>query len=407
MNILVITQYYYPEPFRINEICEELVKRKNKVTVITGIPNYPDGDVYKGYKNKNCKELINDVTVFRCAMKPRHKGSINLARNYISFVKTVNNFINKNTIDFKDFNVIYVYQLSPVTSVLPAIKIKKKYGVPLFLYCLDVWPESLRDTVFENEPFYSMLKFLSKWIYKKADKLAVTSPSFVDYLSQLCSIPKAEIQYIPQHANLVEVMEDIDESFMKYKAFTNFVFIGNVGESQNVECIIKAVSSISDRTKFKIHIIGSGSHLEVCKNLATKLEVLDTVIFHGRHPKSEMSKFYSLADVCFISLKNQGIVGYTIPGKLQECMSTGKAILGCINGDASQIIVESHSGYCVAAGDTVRLANSIVKLVSLPRERLSMGKNAKEYYFQNFLLEKHIDELESMLKELISWREKR
>ena len=141
MNILVVSQYYYPEPFRVNEICEELVRRGNKVTVLTANPNYPDGEIYDGYQNKNLKEVINGVTVYRCKCRPRYNGAINLALNYVDFVRQANKKIEKIN---EAFDCIYAYQLSPVTSCLPAIKLKKRKNIPLFLYCLDVWPESLR-----------------------------------------------------------------------------------------------------------------------------------------------------------------------------------------------------------------------------------------------------------------------
>ena len=172
MNILVVSQYYYPEPFRLNEICEELVKRNHNITVLTSNPNYPDGEIFNGYQNINSKEMINGVVVYRCKCRPRHKGSINLALNYIDFVRKATKIIS--TID-EDFDCIYIYQLSPITSCMPAFKLKKERKLPIFLYCLDVWPESLRGSILGREPFFSLIGQLSKWIYCNAEKIAVSS----------------------------------------------------------------------------------------------------------------------------------------------------------------------------------------------------------------------------------------
>ena len=161
MNILVVSQYYYPEPFRINEICEELVRRNHKVTVLTCNPNYPDGEMYDGYKNVNSKEIIDNVIVYRCKCRPRHKGAFNLGLNYIDFVRQANKFIS--SID-EYFDCIYVYQLSPITSCLPAIKLKKKNKIPILLYCLDLWPESLKGTALGNAMGMLMFGALSKYI---------------------------------------------------------------------------------------------------------------------------------------------------------------------------------------------------------------------------------------------------
>lgn len=395
MNILVVSQYYYPEPFRINEICEELVRRKNKVTVLTTNPNYPDGEIYDGYKDKKIKEEINGVTIYRCKCRPRHKGALNLALNYIDFVRQANKEITKIN---EAFDCIYIYQLSPVTSCLPALKLKKKKNIPIFLYCLDVWPESLRGSALGNPIGMKIFGTLSKYIYKSADKLAVTSPAFRKYISNLCNFNGDLIQYIPQHSTEIKV--DAYNLDKKNSKIVNFVFMGNIGEAQNIECLLNAVSRIKDRSKFKIHIVGSGSHYKKCLELAEKLEIKDTVIFYGRHPKSEMPRFYSLADVCYVSLRDEGVVGNTIPGKVQEYMSAEKPILACINGDTAEVIKKAECGICVPAGDEDELVYAITEMTGSAMNLKLMGKNAGKFFRENYTLSVHVNELERALGEL-------
>lgn len=395
MNILVVSQYYYPEPFRINEICEELVKRNNKVTVLTTNPNYPDGEIYDGYEDKKSIEEINEVTVYRCKSRPRHKGALNLALNYIDFAKQA----NKEIMNIHDtFDCIYVYQLSPITSCLPALKLKKKKNIPLFLYCLDVWPESLKGTALGNPISMKIFGALSRYIYKSANKIAVTSPTFKKYISELCSIDINSIQFLPQHSEEITVnhckTDNVDSKIV------NFVFMGNIGEAQNIECLLYSVAQIEDRSKFKFHIVGSGSHYEKCLELTEKLKIKDTVIFYGRHPKSEMPKFYALADVCYVSLRDEGVVGSTIPGKVQEYMSAEKPILACLNGDAAYVIKTAECGICVPAGDENQLISAIEQMISSDVDLELMGKNSGKYFKENYKLSVHVNELERTLGDM-------
>ena len=399
MRILVVSQYYYPEPFRINEICEELVRRGHEVTVLTANPNYPDGEIYEGYSNNDHEEAINGVKVIRCKCRPRHKGAKNLALNYISFVIHANKEIEQINCEY---DCVYVYQLSPVTSCIPAIKFKKQHHIPLFLYCLDIWPESLKGTVLAKRPFFQVMKYISKKIYMSADKIAVTSPTFISYLSDNFGIKAEKIKFVPQHSSEIS-WSDSDFVNQKYKNshVTNFIFMGNIGEAQNLECLIKAISFIKDRRKFLIHIVGSGSHYNKCVNLTNELGVSDTVIFHGRHPKSDMFKFYLLADVCYVSLKDEGVVGCTIPGKVQEYMSVGKPILACMNGDTSEIINNAECGVCVPADDAIQLSRAIVAMSNHKVDLKKMGQNARKYYCENYTIISHVDRIELLMGELV------
>lgn len=397
MNILVVSQYYYPEPFRINEICEELVRRGHRVTVLTANPNYPDGELYDGYQNVDSREEINGVTVYRCKCRPRYKGAVNLGLNYVDFVIQANRKIMR--LD-DNFDCVYVYQLSPVTSCLPAIRYKKKKKIPMFLYCLDVWPESLKGTSLEKEPVFSFFKWLSKSIYCAADAIAVSTPSFTDYLAYLCSLDPTTIEYFPQHS--ISVDNQIKSIGKEYEpdSYFHFLFAGNIGEAQNLESVIRAFKHSKYLENIKFHIVGSGSHYQNCKDLVEELSMSDVVIFHGRHPKSEMAEFYIMADVCLVSLKEEGVVGNTIPGKVQEYMSAGKSILAYMNGDTRQLLNEAKCGYSVAAGDEIELTKKIDYIFENRFWLKDMGNNAQQYFEENFTLDKYVDRVESLLVEL-------
>lgn len=393
MKILVVTQYYYPEPFRINEICEELARRGNDITVVTGRPNYPDGNIYPGYENERFDEVVNGVRVIRCKIRPRKKGSANLLLNYLSFWYKASRMVRQLP---NSFNLVYSYQLSPITSSKPACWYSKKYHKPHFLYCLDIWPESVIENISPKSIIYKYITRLSRKIYSDSNIIGVTSPSFIDYLEKLTNWPKERFVYIPQHArNLQVVQGPYDDNSL------NIVFTGNVGASQNLDVLIDAVELIKNETGYKIIIVGSGSDLERLRIKVSNKGLSDKIIFIGRQPKEMMPKYYAMADFCFLSLRDEGTVSQTIPGKLQEYMSAGKPILAAINGDARFVIDDAQCGECVDYNDKTRLA-SIILFYAQNKEKIqSYGINARSYYQKYFTLENHVDMLEEQFLKLV------
>lgn len=389
MKVLVVSQYYYPEPFRVHEICEELRKRGHDVTVLTEYPNYPDGEIYEGYSYKNEIELINGVNVIRCKARPRHKGNINLALNYISFVYSGGKKIKK--IEGK-FDIIYVYQLSPVTMVLPAIYYKRKRKIPLYIYCLDLWPESVKSNLGGTySPLFQLVKIVSKKIYNKADLIGVTSKPFFEYLSNICKVCDEKMVYLPQHAD--DLLLDNDLTTVNDNCI-DFMFMGNIGQTQDLDNVIDAVDIIRNLEGFKVHIVGSGSYLDTLQQHVNEKKLGEKVIFHGRHPFADMPRFYQLADVCLLTMVADSAVGLTIPGKLQGYMSAGKPILGAINGASVDVINESNCGVCVRAGDSQALAKAMKGFIDKPDTFVQMGQNGRSYYLEHFSTKKHIDMLE-------------
>ena len=405
MRILVVSQYYYPEPFRINEVCEELVKRGHEVTVITSNPNYPEGNIYQGYKNINQSEMVNGVEVVRCKIRPRHNGNINLVLNYFSFVFSAITEVKRLKRKKYVFDLIYVYQLSPVTCAIPAIRAKKKFNAPVLLYCLDIWPESVLNVLNPKGVSFSLVKKMSWAIYNKVDRIAVTSPCFVEYLNNVCKVKKEVMETIPQHS--VDIM---DSGIENWKREDNggfyFLFMGNIGESQNIECILRAVQMIPSDIQFRVHIVGSGSCLQKSMELCSKIGVDNRVIFHGRQPKSRLSIYYSQADVCLLTLRNEGVVGWTIPGKLQEYMSAGKPVIAAIDGDSRKVIEDAKCGYCVSANDSEGLAKLMTFVISHNETLGSLSSNARSYYEKNYTLNRHVNLLEETIKKVIIIKKK-
>lgn len=394
MKILAVCQHYYPEQFRITDICETLAKEGHDVTILTGLPNYPSGIVPKEYKFfRKRKETINNVKVIRCFEIGRRKGKFWRILNYLSYTcsSTLKAIFLK-----KDFDVVYVYQLSPITMAIPAIAYKKTHkNKKINLYCLDLWPDSLLVENFSKEgKVYKTIKKLSKWIYKRCDSISVTSKEFKSYFKEELDIDK-EIIYMPQYAEDFYINQNNEKQ--QEKNTIDFVFAGNIGKAQSVETIIKAAKEVKNKN-IKIHIVGDGTSLEGCKNLERTLN-LDNVIFYGRKPAEQMNEYYNMADVMLITLSKNEVINKTIPGKLQSYMAARKPIVGAICGAANDIIKKSECGYCVESEDYKELAKMMDRFATDSIENKDkMANNAYNYYKENFDKVKFISKLLKLLE---------
>lgn len=394
MKILVVCQHYYPENFQITDICEELVKHNNQVTVLTGIPNYPQGEFFAGYDLSHHRhEKRNGVEIIRAREIPRHKGLLHLAINYISFCL----FASLKALTIKrDFDVIYAYQLSPILMVIPAIILKYLTGKKLFLYCCDLWPESCEAFISRNSFFYKVIKFFSTWIYRQSDVIGVESEDFLDYFVRRHQIDKNRLLYIPQFAD----SSYLDKDFTKPHENINFVFLGNVGKAQNLDCFVEAFSKVKTQSKFLVHIVGTGSFLTELKAMVKGYDLQSKFIFHGRHPVEEMGKFYAIADVCIMGLTGQSIIGHTIPNKLQGYMAAGKTVIAAIDGAAGRVIQSANCGIAVPAGDVDALSKGIQDFLDHPETYKMCGENGRRYFKEHFHKDQHIKSVETVIETL-------
>lgn len=392
-KILVICQYYKPEPFRISDICEELVHRGHEVHVVTGYPNYPEGVLYEGYgKGKHIDEVINGVKIHRCYTVPRQTGIIKRFLNYYSYaIFSTKYVLSKKCVasDGRTFDVVYCNQLSPVMMAHAAIAYKKKYKVPVVMYCLDLWPESLiAGGVKRDSILYKYYHHVSRKIYQKMDKILITSRMFSEYFQQEFGFQDEKTEYLPQYAE--GIFEEI-ETKQVTETF-EFMFAGNIGSIQNVDTIIKAAELLKDEP-VRFHIVGSGSDLERLKKIGDHVE---NVVFYGRRPLEEMPTFYKKADAMLITLQADSVLSMTLPGKVQSYMAVGKPIIGAINGETRRVIEEAKCGYCGSAEDAAELANNIRLFIENPEKEI-MGKNARVYYEKHFEQKEFMDRLEAYL----------
>ena len=392
MRILVVCQYYSPEPFRLTDICEALVQQGHQVTVVTGTPNYPEGEIYPGYeKGRHAHEVIQGVEVYRCPIIPRKQGTVYRFLNYYSFVLSASRQLRRMQ---EDFDVVFVNQLSPVMMAQPGLSWAKRHGKRCVLYCLDLWPESLLvGGISKNSPIYKVFLRISRGIYRRADKLLVSSHGFLPYFQEVLGIDPAQIGYLPQYA------EDLFGSApaeMPRKDMVDFLFAGNVGNLQAAETIVEAARLLKDEKNIRIHIVGGGVSLESCKALAAGLE---NITFYGRRDLQEMPGFYAMADMLLISLVKDPGLSANLPGKVQSYMAAGKGIVGSINGETARIIREADCGLCAPAEDPQALAQVLRQAAADPESRKRWGENAGKYYRDNFRKEVFLEKLQAVLEE--------
>lgn len=396
MNILLVSQHFYPDNFRVNDIAKMLVEEGHRVTVLTSLPDYAMGKVPEDCKGrKNRKVTWNGVEVIRCFSVARRSGIIFRALNYASFCIS-------STLKAKrlkgDYDIVFSYQTSPVLMANGARAFARKRKLPFFIYCLDLWPESLKAWhVGEGNPLFKIMHKYSKGIYNSANLVGVTSKPFTEYLKTVNEVPENKTAYIPQHSEDMNLMPKAHTENEPYV----LSFGGNIGSVQNIDCIIEAASLLKNRNDIKIEIYGDGSELQNCKELSHKLGTEKIVTFFGRVSKDELWKHYENADAFLLTLKSEGVIGQTVPAKLQEYMSGARPVIAAVGGAAEQIINDSHCGICVPAGDSKALARAIEDFVDNNEKYASCGEMGREYYINNFTGKCFMDKLTGIFNSLI------
>ncbi len=383
MRVLVVCQYYAPEPFRIADICEALVQMGHSVTVVTGTPNYPEGNIYPGYeKGTRTEEMLHGVNVHRCPLIPRKTGAVYRFLNYYSFAWSSKAYLRNLK---EDFDVVFVNQLSPVMMAQGALSWARRNGKKCVLYCLDLWPESLViGGVRRDSLIYRMFRRVSQRIYRNADEILITSQMFRSYLTEQFSIGEEKIHYLPQYAEaqFLGLQEKVPtEEF-------HLLFAGNIGAAQSVHTIVEAARLLSaERVHF--HIVGDGIKLADMKRRA---EGLANITFYGRRPLEEMPQYYAMADAMLVTMTADRVISMTLPGKVQTYMAAGRPVVGAINGETALVLAESQGGFCGPAEDAHSLAENIRSLMR-SGEAVRLGQKNREYYQRRFSKERFLEEL--------------
>ena len=391
-HILVVSQYFYPEPFRINDICSEWVKRGYQVTVLTGIPNYPQGKYYEGYDlaHKRTEEW-NGVKIVRIPLTARGNNSIGLACNYLSFV--ISGHIWKCLTEIKA-DYVFTFEVSPMTQALIGVWYAKKHKIPHYLYVQDLWPENVEIVTGIHSPL--VLKPIGKmvdYIYEHCDHIFATSPSFVKEIQKRCR-DKNKVSYWPQYAE--EFYCPVEKKYtpeIPDDEMFKIIFTGNIGQAQGLEILPKAAQKLEN---VKFVIVGDGRNKENFLAEINRLDVQDKFIMIDRQPQEKIPEFLACCDAAFVSFMDNELFTKTIPAKLQSYMACGMPIIASASGETKRVVEEAECGLCSEIGDVDGLCQIIEKMKE--KDLQEMAKKSRGYYLDNFEKKMLMDEMEEYLR---------
>lgn len=378
MRLLVVTQYFWPENFRINDLVGEMVRRGHQVTVLTGLPNYPDGQVFSNYLSDPKKfSEYEGAEIIRVPLFPRGSGGLRLMLNYLSFTLTATVF-GLWKLRGRQFDAIFTCQLSPVTVGLPAAVLRKSKKTPMVMWILDLWPDSLQAVGAVKSPsILRQVEKLTSFIYKNCDLILAQSRSFIPKIKKLAE-EKTSIEYFPSWSEQIynqESIEPAQEVDIRTNCF-NIMFAGNIGDAQDFPAILDAADLLKSNKTIRWLIVGDGRAAPWVKQEIIRRNLQDCVKMLGRHPIERMPSFFKHANALLVSLRDEPIFSMTIPGKIQSYLASGIPIIAMLNGEGADVIKNSRAGLTCNAGDSMGLADIITAMSHMsPKNLKLMGEN--------------------------------
>ena len=405
MNILIVSQYFWPESFRINDLVAGLSGRGHGITVLTAVPNYPGGKFFKGYGLfRNTAQQYQGARVVRVPIIPRGKGrGPELFLNYLSFVASACLLAPFRCRD--PYDLIFIFEPSPITVALPALLLKRLRGKPVMFWVQDLWPESLTATgAVRSGWILDKVAAMVRFIYRRCDKILISSGSFRESVLQHAGDPE-KIAYFPPSAEEVyqpvfqrpqaDLVENLPAGF-------RVMFAGNIGAAQDFRTLITAAGKLNPYKDIHWLIVGEGRLRSWAEGYAAELGLRDNVHFLGRHPLEAMPAYFASADALLVSLRKEPIFAQTVPSKVQSYLASGRPVIAALDGEGAELILEAGAGFSCPAGDADLLAQAVLKMYrSSKAEREQMGRNGRTFYESNFGREMLLDKLELWMQELV------
>lgn len=388
MNILIFSQHFYPESFRINELAEELSAQVTNVFVLTGKPNYPNGDIYPGYSAFGLQvEQHKSLKIFRVPLIPRGGGgAMRMLANYLSFIFS-SLFLAPILLRKLKIDIIFVYGTSPLIQGLSAIPLRYLFQAKLITWVQDLWPEDLASTGYITNSFLLKInEWPAKVLYFFSDRILVQSNAFLNPVRRLtgnpeiCVLPNPAESHVFFQNQTIEIPQSLSQMVGKF----NIVFAGNIGNNQSIQTIVEAAELIKQYKKIQIVMVGSGSYSERLKREIEE-RALNNLIAVGRYEPEFMPSIFERSDALLVTLGAKENLGWTVPCKIQTYMAAGRPIIGSINGEGKLVIEAAGAGLTADAEDPVGLANCIIRLFEMdPLIRVAMGKAGREFAENNY-----------------------
>jgi glycosyltransferase involved in cell wall biosynthesis len=394
VKLLIVSQHFWPESFRINDISKTLVEKGVEVMVMTGKPNYPKGKIFDGYRAGGCVvESFNGATVNRIPLVERKNGGLRLAINYLCFILS-GLVYGPWLLREKKFDVVFVYGTSPILQAIPALFLGWLRKKPVVVWVQDLWPDSVSATGYiKNKLILKIIGCVVRFIYRHSDLLLTQSRAFIGPVGEMAS--GTPVRYYP---NSVDgsfaapsrgggvAISGMDSGF-------RVVFAGNIGSAQAVEVIVEAAARLQSNPGIRLIVVGDGSRWAWMAQ-QKESQNLDNLYLPGRLPVEDMPDLMQNASALLVTLSDQPIFAATVPNKVQAYMAAGRPIIACLNGEGARLVLEAGAGLAVPSEDAEGLARAILQLYGQSEaEREQMGQNGRAYYQQHFDHDKLVDEL--------------
>jgi glycosyltransferase involved in cell wall biosynthesis len=403
MKLLVVSQYFWPEDFIVNDLVRKLVAQGHEVVVATGKPNYPDGDVFAGYRAGGVQRerYLDRIDVVRVPIWPRGRGGgFNLAMNYLSFMFS-GLLCFPWLLRSRSFDAILVFAPSPIIQAIPAILLKWLKRAHLAVWVQDMWPESLEATGFvRNRGVLKGVGILVRWIYAMSDTLLLQSKAFDEPVARyadpgkLVYFPNSldpDAAAVPAQGLAPELLDALGQGF-------SVVFAGNIGKAQAVETLVEAAALLRGDTDIRLVLVGSGSMLDWAREQKA-LRKLDNLLLPGRFPAALMPQLFGRASALLVSLKSGGALAYTVPSKIQAYLAAGRPIVAALHGEGAKVVGESGAGMVCAPENAEALAACIRSLTALTAmERAAMGRSGQNYFSEHFDMNRQVARLVEILQ---------
>ncbi len=406
MRLCIFTNHFFPEDFKVNDIAFELARREYDVTVITAVPDYPRGRFFEGYSLfRRRREVVDGVRVIRLPIIPRGRGgALRLALNYLSYFASASVFTFLHA--FKErYDAVFVHLTSPFFIGVPAVHLKRRQGIPLYFWTLDLWPESLASAGGISNPWIIMPQNrMVSYVYRHCDRILIGSKGFArsicgkgDFKSKLVYFPNwAETTDCPDGKDMLSPIPPFDSM-----VGGDFIclFAGNIGEAQGLDAILLAAERLREKKNIKFVFVGDGRRRENLLSLVDERSLHETVFLPGRLPLDMMPLLMRRASVLMVSLKDDPCLSLTVPAKMQFYMAQGRPILAMLDGDGADLVCEAQCGIAVAAGDIGRFVEAVLQMEAMPRGELeAWGANGRRYYDRYFSRPLRMDQLDALLR---------
>jgi colanic acid biosynthesis glycosyl transferase WcaI len=407
LRVLIVTQYFWPESFRINDLATGLVERGHAVTVLTGLPNYPGGRFFDGYGALGPRrERFGQVEVVRVPLIPRGNGNgARLAANYGSFALAAS--LAAPLVVRGDFDVILVYEPSPITVGVPALVLKLAKRAPVLFWVQDLWPESLSATgAVRNRWVLAAVERLVRFIYRRSDRILVQSEAFVPSVQRIEGSGD-RIRYFPNTAEAfyrpLAADAPLPDGVAPLPAGFRVMVAGNIGAAQDFGTVLAAAERLRGRTELHWLVVGDGRMRGWVQEEVARRGLGGVVHLLGQHPPEAMPAFFAQADLLLATLRRDPIFSSTIPSKVQSYMACARPIVVGLDGEGARVVEESGAGFAAPAADPEALAAAVARMMSLPSAaRQAMGERGRSYFQEHFEREMLLDRLEGWMKEIVN-----